>query len=102
MIVEEDRLNQCICIVTTGSVTLSDDMKSKVGLWAYSWHCDSKVHHDAWFSAGAKWVAADHIDRCWGRHVELALCCFGHQEEGDFDRAGQPRQITHLKIEEQK
>lgn len=94
---EDRRRKQIKPVYLYCSVTfLSDDMKS-VGLWTYSWHCDSKVHHDARFSASAKWVAADHIDWCWRRHVELALCCFGHQEEGDLDRAGQPRQITHLK-----
>ena len=56
----------------------------------YRWDCDSQVHHDLWFCAGAQWVAADQIDRSRRCHVELAFCRFGHQEERDLNSTRQP------------
>lgn len=51
---------------------------------------DRQVHRDAWFGAGAEGIAADQIDRSRRRHVELALCGFGHQEERDLNCTRQP------------
>lgn len=62
----------------------------------YSWDCDSQVHHDAGFGAGAQGVAADQIYGSRSCHVELALCCFGHQEERDLNCTRQPCQVTYL------
>lgn len=57
----------------------------------YSGHCDSQVHFNVWFDAGAQRVAPDQINGCWRCHVELTLCCFGHQKKRHFNCTGQPR-----------
>lgn len=56
----------------------------------YSGDRGGQVHHDARLGAGAQRVAADHVDRSWRGHVELAFCHLWHEEERNLDRAGQP------------
>lgn len=68
----------------------------RVQVMTYSWDCDSQVHFNAWFDAGAQRVAPNQINGGWRCHVELTLCCFGRQKKRHFNCTRQPRQIIYL------
>lgn len=87
---------------TTSNILSGNAMQYTEMVRTYHWDCDSEVDHDTRFKAGAEWVAANQIHWCWRRHVELALCSFGHQEEWDFNWARQPWQIIYLRKKRKK